>query len=411
MLRSLVALGFSALAVPAFAGEAGDIALRHLYGGTAEQGIAELTPRADAEARFGKGLLQFTVAMEHFAQALYRHGFAPNWGGGGGVGGPMFIPVPANPSPEPIDYDTLRELLDAFVTDLDVAQKTLLEAGVAGDYVIPLDVLKVGLDIDGDGKSAPEESMAAIMGAAMGAPPELPEGQTPVFGLDRADAIWLAGYTNIVAVQADFLLAHDFHELFDSTFHRLFPAADLPLADHVTGLRDPAGGYELFDPDSEIAIADAIAAIHTLDWPVAEPDRLKRVRDRLLTLTGLSRQNWEAILAEKDNDRELLPNPGQTAAIGNARLTQEQIDAWLATLDTLDEVLEGRLLLPHWRFRQGFDLKAYFETATNTDIVMLLSGYDALPYLKDGPIASADSFAALNGAFGADWPGYAFWFN
>jgi hypothetical protein len=92
-------------------------------------------------------------------------------------------------------------------------------------------------------------------------------------------------------------------------------------------------------------------------------------------------------------------------------VTQDTVDAWLETLDVVDKVLEGELLVPHWRFTQGFDLRAYFETATETDLVLLLSGSGALPFLRDGPVADARSFAAANRHFGADWLNYAFWFN
>lgn len=85
--------------------------------------------------------------------------------------------------------------------------------------------------------------------------------------------------------------------------------------------------------------------------------------------------------------------------------------AWRATLDVADRILAGELLIPHWRFKQGFDLNAYFESATRTDFVMILSGYGALPYLRDGPVATADSFAEANRVFGDNLLGYAFWFN
>ena len=409
MLRLTIAIMATALSLPALAGEGADITLRHLDAGTAEAGIAELGDRSDAESRFGKGMLQFTSAIEHLGQGLYRYGFAPNWGAN--VRSQMLIPVPVNPSPEPLDYGKLRALFEALVTEMDVAQKTLREAGVAGDYVVPLDVMKVALDLDSDGVSAPGENIGAVMGAAMGAGSRAAEMQSLTFGLDRADAIWLAGYANIVAMQADFLLAHDFHELFEATFHRLFPSAGLPLAAHIKGQRPAKAGYELFDSDTEIAILDLVAAIHTIDWPVVEPDRLRRVRERLLTLTALSRQNWAAIMAETDNDRELLPNSSQQAVVGRATVTAEQIEAWQSTLDTVDQILDGKLLLPHWRFDKGFDVRTYFETATQTDLVMLVTGYDALPFIKDGPIANEDSFRALNLAFGGNWPGYALWFN
>ena len=415
MLKLTTAIVAALLSLPALAGEGADITLRHLYAGTAEAGIAELGNRPDAESRFGKGMMEFGLALQHFGQSLHRYGFATNWSIGGPPGSNlMLLPVPPNPKPEPVDYDKFRAVLQQLVTDMDVAQKTLREAGVAGEYVIPLDVRKVGLDLDGDGTSGPEESVGNILGLSLGLNGVTKEiDATPLeFGLDRADAIWLAGYANIMSMQADFLLAHDFHEMFEATFHRFFPGSDLAMADYIKGRRQPSpGSYELFSPDSERAIADLIALIHTIDWLVVEPDRLKRVRERLLTLTALSRQNWAAITAETDNDRELLPNANQDSAIAGARVSAEQIEAWQATLDTLDEILEGRLLMPHWRFDKGFDVKAYFETATQTDLVMLLQGYDALPFLKDGPIATDASFAPLNQAFGGNWPGYAFWFN
>ena len=43
--------------------------------------------------------------------------------------------------------------------------------------------------------------------------------------------------------------------------------------------------------------------------------------------------------------------------------------------------------------------------------VMILTGAGALPYLRDGPVASTEDFRAVQTAFGDDWLGYAFWFN
>ena len=118
-----------------------------------------------------------------------------------------------------------------------------------------------------------------------------------------------------------------------------------------------------------------------------------------------------AILAETDDDHELIPSPTQTSLVPGQPVTQEIVDAWMATLDTLDRILEGKLLVPHWRFSKGFDLKAYFTQARETDLVLLLTGSAALPYLKDGPIADPESFAAGNHVFGDRWPNFALWFN
>ena len=123
---------------------------------------------------------------------------------------------------------------------------------------------------------------------------------------------------------------------------------------------------------------------------MVEPDRLKRVLTRGQEVIELSRRNWAAILTETDDDMELIPSPSQTPQLQgpDGAVTQEMVDAWLATLVEVEKILDGELLLPHWRFQNGgFDLRAYFETATKTDIVMILTGYGALPFIKEGPVA------------------------
>lgn len=334
------------------------------------------------------------------------------------MGAPLAMPVPPNPNPEPLDYDKFRAILQLLVDDMDAARDALLTAGESGDYVVPVEVLTVRIDLDGDGKGSETESIGNVLNAMFdaatvpgptdpGAPaPTPPTPPDSTIGFDRADAIWLAGYSQVLAAQADFLLAHDFRDLFDTTFHRLFPRAGLPMQAYTRST-----GSLMLDPESDNAIADALAAIHHLNWPVADADRLKRVLARFKAITALSRRNWEAILAETDDNRELLPSPKQTGITPDAKITDAQVQAWLATLDTADLVLDGKLLIPHWRFQKGFDLKAYFETAKKTDLVMLITGYDALPFLRDGPIASPDSFREANEVFGDALIGYAFWFN
>lgn len=440
MLKRLAAAAMCialALPAPAHASEAGDILRKHLYEGTLQQGIDELTPLHDTllpEAWFGMGLLTFVQGIEHLAQALYRHGLAaPETGP---MGPPLLLPVPLNLDPEPLDYQKVRAILETLVSDMDAARALLEDAGAFeeafGYYVVPLDLLKFRIDVNGDGKSEESESIGSVIARAFGTdpssfvtepvpapdkkgagdkasktpvapePPAIPEA---IIGFDRADAIWLAGYSQVLAAQADFLLAHDFETTVNATFHRLFPKAGLPMQDYAQGR------MLMLDPESDNAIADFVAAIHTINWPVVEPDRLKRVLTRFQAITGLSRKNWEAILAETDDNFELVPNPRQVSLVPEGRVTDEVVAAWMETLDTADKVLAGELLVPHWRFKQGFDLKAYFETATHFDLVMMLTGYDTMPFLKDGPVATAESFAAANRVFGDEFLGYVFWFN
>lgn len=409
------------------ASESGDQLAQSLYQGT----LGELAETAIAPCEAGEGDACFVLgldgiisAYEALAQGFYRHGaVTPNTPAAAmlfGMG-PETPSTPANPDPEPLTYDQFVDLLDAFVATLDVAAGHMRQAGEGSAFVVPIDPLKVRIDLDGNGERGESETLASLL-AGLGEFADIPapDGPPPsskskskgvepdvdaTIGFDNADAIWFAGYANVIAAPVDLLLAHDFSDFFNAYLHRIFPRAGLPMAEYARG------GTLMMDPDSDAFIADLVAAIHTADFPVTDAARLAGVLQRLQAITALSRQNWDMILAESDDDRELVPSPSQTSLLPDQQITQEVVDAWLATLDQVDMILNGDLLLPHWRFSQGFNLKTWFETSTETDIVMLFTGHDALPYLQDGPVADAGSFAELNRAMGDDWPFFALWFN
>lgn len=414
MFKPFATLGaFVCLTVSSFAGQGGDIARDALYAGALSEGLGQLAPLAaagDQEARFGIGAIRLAQAGEKLSQALYRHGFSLPDMSNALLGQSVTLPLPVNPDPQPLDYAGVRQILADFVSGLDEARAAFLTASEAGDYVVPINPFLIKADANGDGVVGDSESvgwlfvMAGNVDFKVLLPTESGEPPTHI-GFDRADAYWLAGYTQVLAGHADFLLAHDFSSFTDATFHRLFPKAGFPMQDYAMG------GMLMLDPQTDTGIADLIAGIHTLDWPVVEPGRLAGVRERMRDVLVLSRQNWAAILEETDDDHELLPSPTQTAMIAGTAIDQAKIDAWLATLDQAERVIDGELLIPHWRFRQGFNLRRYFETAKETDLVMLLSGAGALPFLTEGPVATAADFQQMEEAFGTDWLGYAFWFN
>lgn len=426
MRKRWIALGLTLLSAPAFASETGDAIVSAAYDGQlsgSRESFATMCEAGDREACFGAGLGELVFAYESLSQAMYRHGgVAPGNTPaalifGLGLDAPG-RPTPANPDPEPLTYDQFRSYLDATVASLDTARSHFEKAGEGGDYVILLDPLRLRFDIDGDGTVGETETLSgpALEAFAMGAMPPVDDGHkskdksgsgapdTSV-GFDRADAFWLAGYTQVTASPVDWFLAHDFTEFYNAYFHRFFPEAGLPMQDYMTG------GVLFLDGDSDAGIADMVAAIHTLRFPVADSERLAGVLDRLKSIPALSRKNWDAILAETDDTRELLPSPSQSSIIPGQTITEEMVDAWRDTLDGVDKVLAGKLLLPHWRFKQGFDLAAYFNTAKETDLVLLLTGQGAVPYIKEGPIADAEVFAEANRVFGDDWPIFALWFN
>ncbi len=75
-------------------------------------------------------------------------------------------------------------------------------------------------------------------------------------------------------------------------------------------------------------IADFIAMIHLINWPLAEPARIAAARERLLKVGELNRVTWKLARAETDDDREWLPNPRQKSGVlPMFAVTDERIDA------------------------------------------------------------------------------------
>ena len=92
-------------------------------------------------------------------------------------------------------------------------------------------------------------------------------------------------------------------------------------------------------------------------------------------------------------------------------MTQERVDAWLAVMSELDAVVEGRKLVPHWRFDKGINLRRAILEHKNFDLVMWLTGAGVMPFLEDGAAVSSESWDQMVRAFEGNFFGYAIWFN
>ncbi|BCW87908.1 hypothetical protein sos41_10400 [Alphaproteobacteria bacterium SO-S41] len=406
-MRTLIGLTIClALASTATAGPAADKAAEHLYAGTLAAGEAELQSLSAAspdnvEAIAGLGAIQFTRAIERFAQDMYRHGLQP----GGGAYGPLLrLPIPVNPAPEKLTYEELRAIFEHLSTDLDLAEVTLSRVGERA-VKLPLATGRIRIDVNGDGKADETEQLIAL---AFGdsAPTEFKaQNESFVVAFDTADIYWLRGYSNLLASVADFWLAFDFRETFDLTFHVIFPKAGLPNSATLTTGSQIAG----MEADS---IADFIALIHLIDWPVADRARLTGLASRGLAIIDLNRKTWASAMAETDDDREWLPAPGQKSGVmAGMEVTKERIDAWLGALGEAEAVLNGTKLVGHWRFAKGFNLKRVLAEMDHFDLVLWVTGHAALPYLEDGTIADGAAFQQADRVFSGDLLTYAFWFN
>lgn len=403
----------------------------------------------DPQAQFALGAAQFLGAVEGLGQGLYRLGLQSAPAEESLLAELPFLrlPLPLNPDPAPFSAGALRAVLEDFETDLATSEATLA-AVPDGPVALTVDLARLRVDFDGDGTATDKEGLAHLIAALGGRMP--PEGGLAV-RMDTADVTWLQGYAHLLMGMTDILLAHDFSAAVDLTFHTLFPGADLPssplreearaartvLAEvlapdmHACWQLNPDWTVGGGPPDAKAAreryractraetalrvggIADLVAFVHLFDWPLVEPDRPPAAREHFLRMIALSRDSWAAILAETDDDREWVPGPGQTSPFANLRVDQGVVDGWLYFLDQAEGVLNGDLLIPHWRFQPplGLNVRRMFEEPGDLDPVMLITGAGAIPYIEEGPMAAGTTLEEAAGLFGRGMLGRFFWFN
>lgn len=385
--------------------EAKSVADRNTVLSTLEAAAAK-----DPASAYAAGAGEFFTALELLAGGLHRHGFeSPK----SFMLPLMQLPVPDNPNPQPLTYEDFRAILVAFRDRLEKSAATLGSVPADADIGMVVDLTRAGIDLNEDGTIAPDESFAAIMASlSRGGIDTGNAAPSLTFRFDRADGFWLQGYAEFLMAQADFWLAHDFRNAFDGSFHMLFPRAKLPLQDALVPLDGGMSG-NMFA--SEWRFADFISLVHLVNWPVIEPERRQAARRHLLEMIRLSREDWKAILAETDNDREWLPGPQQKGVnpLTGLEVGEEQVQAWLATLTVAEDLLEGRALLPHFRITgKGINMKRFFDEPKPFDLVLSITGPGIAPYLESGKILTSDDFDQIQREFGgAGFLTFALWFN
>jgi hypothetical protein len=391
--------------------DAAALTRQHFEAGTLGQGeqalAARLTTNAgDDEARFGLGMIRFGRALEKFAQHQFRYGLQP---AGESVVPFLRVPVPPNPNAERLTYQAQRAAFQALIDDFAGVETTLAGIG-AGDVRLTLDLEKIRFDLTGN--SALDQTiplMTMLRSVAALGPLGEPDTATEPFEVvfDRADMIWLQGYCRLLSGMLEFILAYDWSDTFAKTAGVFYPNLRADGIVDDTSLDGIIGGT-----GSSAFFADIIAMVHEVRWPVAEPDRMRRARDNFKQVIRLSRENWRAILAETDNDREWVPSPIQTGGVfPSMQVSKERVDAWHAALNEFDAVLDGRLLLPHWRWEKGINLRRVFDEPRPFDFVLWITGHAAVPYLETGPVMSPQSWALWERVFQGNFLMFAVYFN
>ena len=400
MLRLTIFLTAFGLALPTWG--AGPDVDTILTLGKLEEGIAALEahlkemPKDDA-ARFGLGAVQLVNSVQKLGRKLAVYGPQARVAL---IAADTVANVPA--PKEPLTYERLREINRAWLDDLARIEATLAKIE-SEDVKLPLHAGRVTMNLG----TAETRSLTLL--------PVLrqfhltPIGREADFAIvfDRADVDWLRGYCHLLSALSEIMLAYDGQGLFDVVAHRFFQHAKVPHEFLLEPNRTPQGGWFQFEE-----VADAIAFIHMLRFPLVEPKRMQTALAHIEQTLSLSRQMWKRIQAETDNDHEWIPGPKQKGAI-NIPVTQEIVDNWLRALDEAEQIVQGKKLIPFWRGKptRGVNLRKVFLEPRQLDIVLWIQGTAATPYLEEGELTQPDTWQQINRAFGGQFLGFGFWFN
>ncbi len=356
----------------------------------------------DDHARFGLGVIQFLRSFENLAANIYQCG--PRTDARIRFLMPRIGAVEVrNPNPQVVDHKKLDEIVHQFLKDVNKAEATLALIQDA-NVKLRLNVPEIRLDLVGVGESI---SAARIFNSAGGDIP--PEFQKLEIAFDRGDVSWFRGYCHFLAAGTEIILAVDGKEFFDATAHRLFEKVKTPHP--FFNEEEIKDGFRFHD------IADLIAAIHLLRFPVREPERLKSSLNHLEQMIAMSRDSWKHYLAETDDDHEFLPNPRQTSAFG-VKVDEGMMVTWKQMVDEWELVLQGKRLVPFWRGENGklgVNVRKVFTNPPKVlDPILWIQGSHATPYLERGvftDFADRNRLQRIDRAFGGNFFGFALWFN
>jgi hypothetical protein len=374
-----------------------------------EKALAETlrTHPSDAQARFGLGAIQFLRAVERMVQSFHRSGLRS------GVLGNVLpfarLPVPPNKQPEPIRYADLRAIMQTWTDDLARVEATLARIEDK-DVKLPLHFGLIRLDLDGDGRAGPDETLWKLyiqLNAVARNQVTAETSKDFVISFDRGDVAWLRGYCHLLMAFGEAFLAYDGQGLFDHSAGLFYPKPVTPFP----FLRRAAERDE--DRWDDYYLIDLIALIHMVRLPVAEPARMGTALAHLESMIALSRDSWKFILAETDDDHEWIPNTKQHSVMPGGAVTVEMVKGWMEFLEEARALLKGEKLIPAWRpgMEGGINLRRAFTEPRPFDLVLWVQGTAAAPYLEKGTLTKPETWRRFENIFRGEFIGFALWFN
>lgn len=356
--------------------------------------------------RFALGGALFLQGIEATFQERYRVGINDlNLGIPG-----LSTELHTNPSPDPFTPDVIHELFAQIGASMDRAQQAM--APITGDdaVAVTLDLNQIWFDINANGVRDDNEDLIPIMVPLFVSGWQVADtlagieaaGGAPTITFDTSDVAWLQAYTHVFSGTAEMVMAFDPTEVI---------ATVQTNAATITALRDgPAP--TLFISEADETIADLITIVLGVLEQDPDPTHTRAALADFRAVIAHNLTFWDRVRAETDNKREFIPNAAQQSALG--MLFPQDIDtAWQAVLSDASRVLEGDLLIPHWRTGDavGINLNAWLENPAALDVVGVIAGTGLAPYMEAGPLVNANAMDEFDRVTGGNFALFAFTLN
>ncbi|MEJ6403416.1 hypothetical protein [Yoonia sp. 2307UL14-13] len=356
--------------------------------------------------RFALGGALFLRGIEATFQERYRTGLNDL-----DLGIPGLVTdLNANPTPDPFIPDVIANLFTEIGTHMDLAQEAMAPVTDTDDVSVTLDLNQVWFDINANGARDADEDLLPIMVPLFVNRWQVQEtleqletaGGAPTITFDTSDVAWLQAYTHIFAGTAEMMMAFDPTEII---------AKVQGNATTIAELRNGPAPMMFMSPEDE-KLADLVTIVLGVLEQQPDPARTQAALADFQAVIAHNLVFWDRVRAETDNENEFIPNAAQDSALG--LLFPDNIDtAWQAVLQEAAMVLEGDLLIPHWRTgdQVGINLNKWLNDPAPLDVIGVLAGSDLAPYMERGRVATGDTIDQFDAATGGNFALFAFTLN
>lgn len=293
------------------------------------------------------------------------------------------LPIPENPSARPFVPQDFSTLLTGVDGSMEEARAALAQLG---DKPFALDIRLSDLwfDINMNETRDEGEDIGAVTGLTLGGGRIIGvDVQDPVITFDTADAAWLSAYTHFLS--GFVATAQAFNP--EPAIQRIMDSSAAIYA--LWGDTPPPNALDMMFGRQVDRIAMILHALAT------RPDKSLALdaHGHFLAMIQDNRRFWSMVALEDDNSGEWVPNDNQASGLGII-MPPGTGERWLAVLTEAEKLLNGEVLIPHWRYgaEAGINLRRMFEDPPAIDLVTFIQGEGLLPYAEKGTRMTMDAW-------------------